>query len=136
MWQHCRYVVATREGPWRTKSATNAIYGVKDKAGLGQLRVTYANTLEQGHVFLTKFSRGRQYQQRAREHLSVIDVGEWLPGRNIKIAKVFGVSNTRVNSSESFRPRVCRAFVRESCSSLFQVVHCGAWEKSCVRREN
>ena len=40
-------VLATGEGSWRTKSAANKVYAVKERVDRGLLTVAYVNTLEQ-----------------------------------------------------------------------------------------
>ena len=50
-------VLATGEGSWRTKSAANKVYMVKEKVDRGLFTVTYVSTQEQCADSLTKFLR-------------------------------------------------------------------------------
>ena len=61
-------VLATGEGSWRTKSAANKVYAVKEKVDCGYLAVSYVSTVDQCADSLTKFLRGGQDQRRANTH--------------------------------------------------------------------
>ena len=63
-------VLATGEGSWRTKSAANKVYAVKEEVDYGMLAVSYVSTLDQCADSLTKFLKGGQDQKRANAHLS------------------------------------------------------------------
>ena len=74
-------VLSTGEGSWRTKSAANKVYAVKEKVDAGKLVVTYVNTKDQCADSLTKFFKGGQDQLRVRTHLSLLGIGKWLSGQ-------------------------------------------------------
>ena len=94
-------VLATGEGSWRTKSAANKVYAVKEKVEVGRFKISYLGIKEQCADTLTKFLRGGPDQLKAREQLSLLDLEGWIAGRSSH-AKVCGVENGE------FGPRVCR----------------------------
>ena len=51
-------VLATGEGSWRTKSAANKVYAVKEKVESGRLKISNVGTKQQCADALTKFLRG------------------------------------------------------------------------------
>ena len=59
-------VLSTGEGSWRTKSATNKVYAVKEKVESGRLKISYVGTKEQCAHALTKFLRGGPDQLKRR----------------------------------------------------------------------
>ena len=63
-------VLATGEGSWRTKSAANKVYAVKEKVDCGMFAVSYVSTFDQCADSLTTFLKGGQDQLRANLHLS------------------------------------------------------------------
>ena len=67
-------MLSTGEGSWRTKSAANKVYAVKEKVEAGGLRISYVETKEQCADSLTKFLRGGPDQLRARQQLSLVDL--------------------------------------------------------------
>ena len=104
-------VLATGEGSWRTKSAANKVYAVKEKVDCGKLMISYVGTKDQCADSLTKFLRGGQDQLKARVHLSLLNLENWLPGRGSH-TKACGVKNFS-DPTGSFGPRVCRVFLSE-----------------------
>ena len=105
-------VLATGEGSWRTKSAANKLHAVKEKADRGNLEVTYVSTRDQCADSLTKFLKGGQDQLRANEHLSLVNLEEWLPRRGL-VTKARGVRFSDRPEIFHFVPGVFRVFVSE-----------------------
>ena len=68
---------------------------------------------------LTKFLRGGQDQLKARVHLSLLNLENWLPGRGSH-TKACGVKNFS-DPTRSFGPRVCRVFLSEPEASSSEV---------------
>ena len=97
---------STSEGSWRTKSAANKVYAVKEKVEVGRLKISYVGTKEQCADTLTKFLRGGPDQLKAREQRSLLNLEDWIPGRGSH-AKACGVKNGFYPTGE-FGPRVCR----------------------------
>ena len=104
-------VLATGEGSWRTKSAANEVYAVKEKVDKGKLKISYVGTKEQCVDALTKFLRSGTDQVKAREHLSLVDVRDCQIGRGEQ-AKSCGSGNS-FSSAGEFGPRACRVFCPE-----------------------
>ena len=104
-------VLATGEGSWRTKSAANKVYAVKEKVDCGRLVVSYVSTFDQCADSLTKFLKGGQDQLRANLHLSQVNLEDWLPRRGL-ITKASGVQNFS-DQTEVFGPMVRRVFLSE-----------------------
>ena len=99
-------VLATGEGSWRSKSAANKVYAVKEKVESGRLKISYVGTKEQCADALTKFLRGGPDQSKAREQLSLVNMEGWKTGRGPR-AKACGVKNDFYPTGE-FGPKVCR----------------------------
>ena len=59
-------VLASGEGSWRTKSAANKVYAVKEKVNKGKLKISYVSTKEQCVDALTKHLRSGTDQAKAR----------------------------------------------------------------------
>ena len=76
-------VLATGEGSWRTKSAANRVYQVKEKVQNGLIEVTYVSTHDQCADSLTKYLKGAESQKKANLQLSLIDLDSWLPGKDL-----------------------------------------------------
>ena len=104
-------VLATGEGSWRTKSAANKVYAVKEKVDCGKLVVSYVSTVDQCADSLTKFLSGGQDQLRAKLHLSLVGLEDWLPRRGL-ITKASGVQNFS-DQAGAFGPKVSRVFLSE-----------------------
>ena len=130
-------VLATGEGSWRTKSAANKVYMVKEKVDRGLIKVTYVNTLDQCADSLTKFLRGGQDQRKANAHLSLLDLDDWLPRRELK-TKASGVQLFSGDRGV-FRPRVSRVFSEgpelRSGFTFGPVLLAGEKKVSLVRRK-
>ena len=109
-------VLATGEGSWRTKSAANKAYAVKEKVDCGKLVLSYVSTVDQCADSLTKFLRGGQDQLRARSHLSLVDLEDWLSRRGL-ITKASGVQNFS-DQMGAFGPKLAECFFR---NRLFRV---------------
>ena len=105
-------MLATGEGSWRTKSAANKVYAVKEKVNKGKLKISYVGTKEQCADALTKFLRSGTDQVKAREHLSLVDVSDCQTGRGEQ-AKACGLVNSSLSAGE-FGPRACRVTCPES----------------------
>ena len=58
-------VLATGEGSWRTKSAANKVYQVKEKVQNGLIEITYVSTKDQCADSLTKYLKGGEPQKKA-----------------------------------------------------------------------
>ena len=99
-------VLATGEGSWRTKSAANKVYAVKEKVESGRLKISYVGTKDQCADALTKFLRGGPDQLKAREQLSLVKLEGCKTGRGTH-AKASGVENSFSPTGE-FGPRICR----------------------------
>ena len=99
-------VLATGEGSWRTKSAANKVYAVREKVESGRLKVSYVGTKDQCADSLTKFLRVGPDQVKAREHLSLVSLENCNTGRGAH-AKACGVENS-FPSTGDFGPRICR----------------------------
>ena len=69
-------VLATGEGSWRTKSAANKVYQVKEKVHNGLIEVTYVSMKDQCADSLTKYLKGGETQKKANLQLSLI----WICG--------------------------------------------------------
>ena len=98
-------MLSTGEGSWRTKSAANKVYAVKEKVEAGRLRISYVGIKEQCADSLTKFLRGGPDQLRARQQLSLADFavrGEVNP----RVCRVqFGVSLPEKKNISCLRSR-------------------------------
>ena len=104
-------ILATGEGSWRTKSAANKVYWVKERVDSGRLKVIYVNTLDQCADSLTKFLKGGQDQKRASAHLSLIELRNWTTRKGPK-PRADGVHSVQ-KRPEVFGPRVSQAFCLE-----------------------
>ena len=73
-------VLSKGEGSWRTKSAANKVYAIREKVDCGMLEIEYVPTADQCADSLTKFLKSGQEQARVNvEHLGLIDLKSWLP---------------------------------------------------------
>ena len=103
-------VLATGEGSWRTKSAANKVYQVKEKVQNGLIEITYVSTKDQCADSLTKYLKGGEPQKKANLQLSLIDLDSWLPEKDL----ITRAKEVRFSSEfEFFQPVVKRVF----CSS-------------------
>ena len=103
--------LATGEGSWRTKSAANKVYWVKERVDSGRFKVTYVSTLDQRADSLTKFLKGGQDQKRANTHLSLIELRNWTTRKGPK-PRADGVHSVQ-KRPEVFGPKVSRVFCVE-----------------------
>ena len=103
--------LATGEGSWRTKSAANKVYAVKEKVDCGKLAVSYVSTFNQCADSLTKSLKGGQDQLRANLHLSSVNLENWLPRRGLS-TKASGVQQFS-DQTGVVGPRVSRVFFSE-----------------------
>ena len=127
---------ATGEGSWKTKSAANQVYGIRQQVVFGTLKVTYDSTLEQCADSLTKFLKGGPEQRRAREHLSLQNVRQRQPGGKIQAVAACSVENRRESSADSLGFRVCRVSVSDSCrGSVPEEFRTAFGSFPCVRRK-
>merc|ERR1711989_15860 len=101
-------VLATGEGSWRTKTAANKVYQIKEKVLKGLIEVTYVSTHDQCADSLTKYLQGAEAQRKANLQLSLIDLDSWLPGKDL-ITRVKKV-RFRDNRFGIFQPGVKRIF--------------------------
>ena len=68
-------VLSEGEGFWRTKSAANKVYAIREKVDCGTLEIEYVPTADQCADSLTKFLKSGQEQARVNvEHLGLIDL--------------------------------------------------------------
>ena len=104
-------VLATGEGSWRTKSVANKVHSIREKVERGMLRISFVGTKDQCADSLTKFLKGGPDQNKAREHLSLIN-NEDSGSERDALARVNGI-RTNLRAVGSFGPRLCRV----SCSS-------------------
>ena len=104
-------ILATGEGSWRTKSAANKVHSIREKVEKGMLKISFVGTKDQCADSLTKFLKGGPDQNKAREHLSLIN-NEDSGGERDALARVNGI-RTNLRAVGSFGPRLCRV----SCSS-------------------
>ena len=74
----------------------------------GLITVTYVSTQEQCADSLTKFLRSGQDQKNANAHLSLLDLEQWLPRRELQ-PKASGARRLS-GDREIFPPRVVRVF--------------------------
>ena len=93
-------ILATGEGSWKTKSAANKVYYLREMVALELVKVTYVPTNLQAADSLTKFLRGGTDQKIARELLGVEEISA---GR--RSPQVCGVASDRAKVS---RVCVCR----------------------------
>ena len=83
-------ILATGEGSWKTKSAANKVYYLREMVALELVKVTHVPTNLQAADSLTKFLRGGTDQSKARELLGVEDIST---GR--RSPQVCGVASDR-----------------------------------------
>ena len=98
--------LASGEGSWRTKAAANKVAAVRERVEHGKLKISYVGTKEQCADSLTKFLRGGPDQNKAREHLSLVSLEDWISGRGAHV-KACGLRNS-FRATDSFGPRVFR----------------------------
>ena len=128
-------VLATGEGSWRTKAAANKVYAVREKVESGKLKVSFVGTKDQCADSLTKFLRGGPDQSKAREHLSLVSLESWNPGRGTQ-AKACGASDSFPVTGE-FGPRICRVICPSSGELLSGLSEPGTFGPlSLARRKN
>ena len=83
-------ILATGEGSWKTKSASNKVYYLREMVALELVKVTYVPTNLQAADSLTKFLKGGPDQKIARELLGLDDARLEREGR--RSPQVCGVS--------------------------------------------
>ena len=86
-------VLATGEGSWRTKAAANKVNFIREKVEKGKLKISYVGTKSQCADSLTKFLRGGPEQNKAREHLSLVNLEDCTNGRDAHV-KSGGLSDS------------------------------------------
>ena len=101
--------LATGEGSWKTKSAANKVYFLREQVEFGFARVEHVSTNLQAADSLTKFLTGGTSQKNARELLGMQEIRAPQPGRR------------SVDSGVLNRIQVCRICVpglRENANFL------------------
>ena len=72
---------ATGEGSWKTKSAANKVYYLREQVEFGFVTIHHVSTKLQAADSLTKFLKAGTEQKRACELLAMDDVMRLQPGR-------------------------------------------------------
>ena len=127
-------VLATGEGSWRTKAAANKVNFLREKVERGKLKISYVGTKNQCADSLTKFLRGGPEQNKAREHLSLVNLEDCTNGRDahvksgglsdsVQVRKVFCSLPDSFQSEPSFERKedyLCRDKIRNSVAISVQ----------------
>ena len=86
-------ILASGEGSWKTKSAANKVYYLREQVEFGFVTIHHVGTHMQAADSLTKFLKGGPDQKRACELLALDDVRMLQPGRRSSQVNACGSSD-------------------------------------------